>query len=108
MAVRSRAAWRDLHDLDAGVGEDGVERGGELASPVADQEPEVVGPFVEVHEQVAGLLGGPCPVGVRGGAEDVDVTGGDLHHEEDVDPFEGGRAVDVEEIAGQHARGFSS
>jgi hypothetical protein len=31
----------------------------------------------------------------------VDVTGGDLHHEEDVDLFEGDGAVDVEEVAGQ-------
>src|SRR3954462_14181009 len=39
-----------------GTYEDGVERGGELAVPVADQEPELVGVFAEVHEKVAGLL----------------------------------------------------
>ena len=41
--------------------EDGVEGGGELAVPVADQEPELGGAVVEVHEQVAGLLGRPRP-----------------------------------------------
>src|SRR4029453_7289954 len=56
-AVRSRTARWDLHGVDAGVGEDGVERGGELAGAVADEEPEEDGAFVEVHLQVAGLLG---------------------------------------------------
>ncbi len=74
VGVGSRASWWDLHDLNAGGGEDRVERGGELTGPVADEEPEAVGLAVEVHEQVAGLLGGPCPVGVGGGAEDVDVA----------------------------------
>ena len=31
-AVRSRTARRDLHGIDAGAGQDGVERGGELAA----------------------------------------------------------------------------
>jgi hypothetical protein len=50
ITVGSRTPWRDLHDLDTGVGEDGVERSGDLAGPVADQEPEVSGPTTEVHE----------------------------------------------------------
>ncbi|WP_238598097.1 hypothetical protein [Saccharothrix sp. ALI-22-I] len=50
VAVGSRTPWWDLHDLDAGVGEDRVERGGELAGPVSDEEPEVVGAVAEVHE----------------------------------------------------------
>ena len=37
--------------------------GGELAVPVADQEPEPVGAVAEVHQQVAGLLGDQSPVG---------------------------------------------
>jgi hypothetical protein len=36
-----------------------VEGRGELAVPVADQEPEPVGSVAEVHEQVAGLLDDP-------------------------------------------------
>ncbi len=42
--VRSRAARRDLHDLDAGAGQDRVKRRGELPGPIPDQEPEVCGP----------------------------------------------------------------
>ena len=53
-------------DADVGAGEHGVERGGEFAVPVADQEPEPVGVLAEVHEQVAGLLGDP-PAGGMGG-----------------------------------------
>ncbi len=41
-----------------------------------------------------------------GGAEDVDVAGGEFHHEEHVDPLECHGAVDVEEVAGQHAGGL--
>ena len=48
---------------DVGAGEHGVEGGGELAVPVADQELESVGAFAEVDEQVAGLLGDQAPVG---------------------------------------------
>jgi hypothetical protein len=56
IAGGSRTPWRDLHDLDTGVGEDGVERSGDLAGPVADQEPEVSGPTTEVRP--AGALSG--------------------------------------------------
>jgi hypothetical protein len=51
--VRSRCSdW----GADVGAGEHGVE-GGELAVPVADQEPNPAGVVVEVQEEVAGLLG---------------------------------------------------
>lgn len=37
----------------------GVERVGELGIPVADQRLEAASAILEVHEQVAGLLGRP-------------------------------------------------
>ena len=59
-AFRDRVrAWcpdRRADDADVGTGEGGVERGGEFAVPVADQESEPVGAIAEVHQQVAGLL----------------------------------------------------
>ena len=61
--VRPRCADRGSDDPDAGAGEDGVEGGGELGVPVADQEPEPVGVVAEVDEQVAGLLVTQSPVG---------------------------------------------
>jgi hypothetical protein len=67
-AVRSRASGRDLHRVDPSAGQDGIEGGGELASAVSDEEPEGGGAVVEVHQQVAGLLGGPV------GAENTDTS----------------------------------
>src|SRR5215467_1396483 len=46
------------------AGEDLIECRGELAVSVADQEPEAACPVTEIHEQVAGLLGGPGSGGV--------------------------------------------
>jgi hypothetical protein len=105
-AVRSWTSRRDLHSVDTGTGQDAVEGGGELAGPVADEEPEGGGAVVEIHQQVPGLLGGPGPGGMAGCSEDVDVAVGDFEGEEDVDPFQGDRAVDVEEVHGQHGRGL--
>jgi hypothetical protein len=39
-AVRPRSSDRGADDPDVGTGEDGVERGGELAVPIPHQEPE--------------------------------------------------------------------
>jgi hypothetical protein len=64
--VRPRCPDRGADDPHVSTDEDGVERGGELAVPVADQEPEPVGAFAEVDEQVAGLLGDPVSGGVGG------------------------------------------
>ena len=80
--------------------------GGELAGAVADEEPEGGGAVVEVHQQVAGLLGGPGSGRMAGRAEDVHVAAADFEGEEHVDPFQGDRAVDVEEVHGQHGRGL--
>jgi hypothetical protein len=96
----------DLDGVDARVGQDGVERRGELAGPVADEEPEGGGMVVEVHQQVPGLLGGPGSGRLAGRPEDVHVAIVDFQDEEDVDPLERHRAVDVEEVHGRHGRGL--
>jgi hypothetical protein len=77
-----------------------VERRRELAVTVPDQESEVAGALAEIHEQVAGLLGGPGSGGVSGDAQDVHPPGPDLHHEEDVQPSEE-HGVSVQEVARQ-------
>jgi hypothetical protein len=81
------AFWRPdaaEHGPDPGVGEDRVERGGEVRSPVADHELHPVCLSAEVHKQVAGLLRGPFPGRVQGDAEDADAPGRVLHHGQDV------------------------
>jgi hypothetical protein len=45
---------------------------------------------------------------MAGRAEDVHVAAVDFQGEEHVDPFQGERAVDVEEVHGQHGRGLGS
>jgi hypothetical protein len=87
VAVRPRISRRDLHGIDACAGEDRVERGRELAGPVADEEPEGGGAIVEIHQQVAGLLGGPGSRWVAGRPEDVQVAAADFQSEEHIDPF---------------------
>ena len=64
--------------------EDPVEDAGELGVPVPDEEAEGADPVAEVHEQVAGLLCGPCAVRVRGDLEDVHAPGRHLHDEQHV------------------------
>jgi hypothetical protein len=93
-------------DLHARAGEDGVEGVGELPIPVAQEEPEPV-QLVEVHHQVPHLLGGPVLVQVCGDAEDVHSARCDFHDEQEVQPSVV-RGVDVEEVAGQQARGLGA
>jgi hypothetical protein len=57
------------------------ERGRELSGPIADQEPEPGDVVAEFHDEVAGLLGGPRSVGMRGHAQDVQVAVADLECE---------------------------
>ena len=75
ISVRPRAAGRNLHDLDAGIGQDRVKLRGELTGPITDQEPEAGGAITQIHQEVADLLHGPGTVRVRGDPEDVHITG---------------------------------
>src|SRR2546430_17634121 len=63
--------------------------------------------FAEVHEQVAGLLGGPLPGGMQGDPEDADAAGCVLDHGQDI----GLSAVEQagrEEVAGQDRLGLGA
>jgi hypothetical protein len=59
-------ADRSLDNPHTAASEHLIEHGGELAVAVADQESELAGAFTEIHQEVAGLLGGPRTGGVRG------------------------------------------
>jgi hypothetical protein len=107
VAVRSWCPRRGAHDLDAFGGEDVVERLGVFRVPVADEEPEPVEPSVQVHGQVACLLGRPGSGRVAGCAEDVDAATADLHDEQDVEPAQGD-GVEVEEVGGQQSAGLGA
>jgi hypothetical protein len=101
----ARGPRRDFDGLDALAGEGRVEGAGEFGVAVPDQEAEGADPVAEIHDQVAGLLGGPCTVRVGGHAEDVHVPGPHLHDEQHVQAFEEDR-VHMKEIAGQQAISF--
>jgi hypothetical protein len=94
--------------FDACDGQDRVERRAELPGPVPDQEPEPAGGFAQVHQQVPRLLHRPRPIRVRRHAQDMDMAGADLEHEEYVEAAHGHRAVDMEEIARQHRGGLGA
>jgi hypothetical protein len=61
---------------DAGIGQGGVDCGGEVRAAVADHELDPMRLIAQVHEQVAGLLGGPRPGGMLRDCEDADAPGG--------------------------------
>ena len=69
--------------MDAHIGEDGVEGCGELASPVANEDPELGHAIAEIHHEVADLLGGPSAIGVGGRVQQVYATVSDFKDEED-------------------------
>ena len=62
--------------------------------------------LAEVHDEVAGLLRGPGPVGMPGHAQDMEVAVADLECEQDVEPPQCHRAVDMEEVDRQNAAGL--
>jgi hypothetical protein len=91
---------RGLDDADVDGGEDGVKGGRELGVTVPDEEPEAAAGVLEVHEQVARLLGQPGSGGVAGDAEDVYAAGGVLDDKEDIQPTQGD-GVEMKHVAGQ-------
>jgi hypothetical protein len=103
--VRPGRPDRGADDPDVSTGEHGVERGGELAVPVADQEPEPVGVFAEVHEQVAGLLGDPVSGGMGGDSGEVHAATVVLDDEENVEAAQE-HGVDVGEVDGEDGVGL--
>ena len=74
-------------NVEALADEDGIESIRELAIVVADQEPQVMG-FVEVPQDLSGLLCDPGLGGVSGDASQVDATSSDLDEEEYIQGFQ--------------------
>jgi hypothetical protein len=106
IAVRPRSPGRDLDDVDAFGGEEGVEGVGELGVPVADQEAERADLLTQVHQQVTGDLGGPGGGRVGGHTEDMDPAGAHFHNKKDVKSAQRD-GVEGEEVGGQQPRGLS-
>jgi hypothetical protein len=73
-------------NMEALADEDSIESIRELAIVVADQEPQGMG-FVEVPQDLSGLLCNPGLGGVGGDASQVDATSSDLDEEEHIQSF---------------------
>jgi hypothetical protein len=73
--IHARSLDGGAHDPGAVGLEDGVERGGEVRSAIADQEPNVLEPLAKGKGEVAGLLRCPVACGVRGDAAQVHPAG---------------------------------
>jgi hypothetical protein len=58
--------------------------------------------LVEVHQQVAGLLGGPGSGRMARHSEYVHIAAANVECEEHVDPLQRPSAVDVEEVHVRH------
>jgi hypothetical protein len=97
--VHPRSLDGGARDRGASGLEYGVERGGEVRAAVADQEPEVLEPVVEVQGQVPGLLHRPRAGGVRGDAAQVHPAGAVLDEHQHVQPCQQHR-VHVQEVHG--------
>lgn len=74
-------------NVDALADEDGIESIRELAIVVADQEPQGMG-FIEVPQDLSGLLCDPCLGGVGGDASQVHATRSNLNEEEHIQSFQ--------------------
>src|ERR1039457_2095868 len=95
------------HGPDPRIGENGVERGGEVRAAVADHELDPVHLLAEVHHQVPGLLGGPLPRWMQGDSEDADAPAGVLDHGQDIS-LGAIEQVGREEVARQDRLGLGS
>jgi len=107
MCPRLRRPHRRLDQPDAFGAEDLVELAGELAVSVADEESRPDFFVVELHQQVACLLGHPRAVRVGRDPGQVHAPGRELDKEQDIRPFEEDR-VDGEEVALENARRLCS
>ncbi|MDX3233554.1 hypothetical protein [Streptomyces sp. ME19-01-6] len=105
MWVAVGAGRRDLDRSNALAGKHGVEGGGELRVPVADEVGAFCGAIAELPQKPPGLLSDPYGGGMGCDAEDVDGAGTHLHDEQRVEPLQAD-GVDMEEIGGKQAAGL--
>jgi hypothetical protein len=96
---------RSLDDPHADSAKHRVEGCRELGIPVPDQELQPIRVIVEVHHQVAGLLGHPLPHGMRGDPGQVHAAGAVLDEEQHVQAAQQHR-IDVEEVGGDDGLGL--
>ncbi len=95
--VHPRRLDRTAQDRGAGGLEYGVEATSEVRPAVADQEPDVLEPLVEVEGKVTGLLRRPLAGWVGGDAAQMQPAGAVLDEYQYVQPFQQ-RSVHMQKI----------
>jgi hypothetical protein len=107
LADRVHARRLDSSAQDPGAAglEDGVERGGEVRSAVADEELNVPEPLVEGESDVTSLLDRPFAGGVGGNAAQMHPAGFMLDEHQDIQSLQQHR-VHVEEVNGEDPGGL--
>jgi hypothetical protein len=105
VGARLRRPHRRLDDADAFGAEDLVELAAELAIAITDQKPRTDALVVELHHQVARLLGHPAAVRVGSDPREADASGLELDEEQDIEAPQEER-VDREEVALQDTPGL--
>jgi len=101
--ARLRRPYRCLDHSNTFGSEDLVELAGELAVAVADEEPRAGSFVLELHREVACLLGRPAAVGIRGDPGEMHAASRELDEEQDVEALQEQR-VGGEEVALEDAR----
>jgi len=98
--VHARRLEGGAQDPGPGGLENGVERGGEVRSAVADQELDALEPLVEAEGEVAGLLHGPLARRAGGDPAEVHPAGAVLDEYQDIDALQQ-HGVHVQEVNGE-------
>jgi len=103
--VRPRCSGWTGKDPDAVRGEDRIERRGESGVSVSEQERQGAGTVGEIHQQVAGGLGGPCTgrMGTHPGQRRP--AGAMLDRDQRVDPLEK-HGIDVHKVHSEDGLGL--
>ena len=100
--VHSRTLRGRLLDLDTLGCKDSVERVGELAVAIPDQEAERCAAVTEVRDKVPGQLGHPGRIRIPSDTKDANLARPDLDHEKYIDTSEI-HEIYVEKVACQQS-----
>src|SRR5262249_60120642 len=103
VGARLRRSYRRFDDANAFGAEDLVELAAELAVAITDQKLRPDPLVVELHQEVARLLGHPAAVRIGGDPGEVHAASRQLHEEQDVEALQEER-VDGEEVTLEDAR----
>lgn len=105
--IRPRRSIRQVQDSQAFTAKDVVKCDWELGIPIAKQKPHLSPLFLQLPDQVAGLLNHPPRRGMAGAARVMNPPTADLQEEQHVQPLQPG-CFHGKEVRGQQLLGMLS